>query len=120
MNGAGRQIIGAERLVFVMGRTHPLVPSTGAIGVVMSDSRGGKPCKNRNNPFGHSRECPCGWWADRQRASQVVPYYPESLHGEHLEDMEDIDDPEYRAARHESDALDAEIDRMREERHFDY
>lgn len=37
-------------------------------------------CPNSNNPHGHSRDCACGWWAREQaeRASQSVPYYPET------------------------------------------
>lgn len=27
-------------------------------------------CPQRNNSFGHNRECACGWY----RASQVTPY----------------------------------------------
>lgn len=33
-------------------------------------------CAQSNNPFGHSRECACGWWAE-ERASRTVPYMPE-------------------------------------------
>lgn len=35
-------------------------------------------CPNSNNPFGHSKECACGWWL--ARPSQTVPYRPAELH----------------------------------------
>ena len=35
-------------------------------------------CPQRNNSFGHNRECACGWF----RASQVTPYMDEVPDGE--------------------------------------
>lgn len=49
------------------------VQTTGLFGVPEKSHK--TDCPQSNNPFGHSRECPCDWWA-RERASQTVPYLP--------------------------------------------
>ncbi len=33
-------------------------------------------CVNSKNPYGHNRECPCGWYERQVRDSQRVPYLP--------------------------------------------
>ena len=44
-------------------------------------------CRHSHNPFGHNKECACGWWG-RYLASQIVPYvededdFPESPYGD--------------------------------------
>lgn len=33
-------------------------------------------CVNSRNPFGHNKECPCGWWPPI--SEELEPVYPES------------------------------------------
>ena len=68
-------------------------------------------CVHANNPYGHSRECSCGWWA-RERGSQTVPYYPESPYGDDLDDIDDDWEPDPWARADEIH------DRERDERTF--
>ena len=82
-----------------MGYKH--VPRVTAVGPVEA-GRTGRPCVNRNNPAGHSKTCPCR--------------KPRLLTDAELDALAAEEDAQW--ARAESAALDAAVDRMREERHY--
>ncbi|MGW9020690.1 hypothetical protein ACWGOE_04300 [Leucobacter chromiiresistens] len=97
------------------------IPRVTAIGA-RAATVASKPCRNRNNSAGHNRECPCGW-AREGRPPQTVPYDEDALNLPvspyvDFDELEDMDDPAYIEARFESDRLDADVDRVREETHF--
>ncbi len=69
----------------------------------------GHMCARCMNPYTRAGNTEC--------VNAPAAEFPESPYGD---DLADMDDPAYRAARFESDALDAAIDRMREERHFGF